>query len=287
MIFLLTKLYSYLHEFFHTNFDFNIPGLGFILRKNRKPRILKIKNKLMYFNPKIADSYERLINGRFNEPETHKFLNRILELCSNDCIQFIDVGGNIGEFPLDLGSNKKLEKLIIFEPLEDCAVVILISMLLNGFSNVKVIKKAVTNEVGFVRFKINKKGISGSGITENILDNFKLLQSTTLDLELEKDNKPKILLIDVEGAELKVIKGGIEFIKLCKPLIIFEYNYITQRYFSLSNFKLELPEGYTIFRLRSDGLLDKSFKKIWNLVAVHNESIFYNLCIQSTININV
>ena len=74
-----------------------------------------------------------------------------------------------------------------------------------------------------------------------------------------------VILIDVEGAELNVFKGAREIIEQYKPIIIFEYNYVSSKQFSLTDISEQLPIGYNFYNL-DDKLLLQS-ENTWNIVA--------------------
>ena len=103
---------------------------------------------------------------------------------------------------------------------------------------------------------------------------FWLLIAGTLDTELPAPLPLPILLIDVEGAEVRVLKGGAAFIRAHRPLIIFEFNYVSQQVFCLDDVRKELGQDYSIWRLRSDGRLDQDFSQTWNCVGIHKDSVF-------------
>ena len=86
--------------------------------------------------------------------------------------------------------------------------------------------------------------------------------------------EPSILLIDVEGAELNVLKGGRSFITNNSPLIIFEYNEVSKKYFNLKDVQTVLGKNYKIYRLKADRYLDENYDGTWNMVAVHSNSPF-------------
>jgi FkbM family methyltransferase len=52
------------------------------------------------------------------------------------------------------------------------------------------------------------------------------VELTTIDLEWKKRGKPEVSMIkiDVEGAELSVLRGARECIALCKPHVLLEWN---------------------------------------------------------------
>ncbi len=87
-----------------------------------------------------------------------------------------------------------------------------------------------------------------------------------------------IVLIDIEGGELAALTGGSGFIARYHPLIIFEYNATTRKYFPLSAAATLLGSTYQIVRLRSeDGRLDEDLSATWNVVALPKAGPWQNL----------
>ena len=77
------------------------------------------------------------------------------------------------------------------------------------------------------------------------------------------------------------MKGGRKLIQTTQPLILFEYNHVTEQHFSLEDVTTELGPNYSIFQLEQSGELSERFKKIWNLVAIpNNDSFKYLLSIE-------
>jgi hypothetical protein len=151
------KIYAYLHEFFHVYFHFNIPGLGFLLRKLRHDFFIDVKGKKLYFNHKVADSYIRLINGRYNEPETHIFLDFVFANCGNNNFHFIEVGGNVGEYMIDYSANPSIKKVTIFEPQPELIKSLQRTVDTNNFLNTTLIPKPVSNKEEIVYFDFSLK----------------------------------------------------------------------------------------------------------------------------------
>jgi hypothetical protein len=75
------------------------------------------------------------------------------------------------------------------------------------------------------------------------------------------------MLIDVEGAELKVLKGAKETILKYNPIIIFEYNYVSKNIFTLEELMSSLPDNYALFSLDDNKPVLDYHKIYWNLVA--------------------
>ncbi len=274
----LVKLYARLHEFVHEKFKVNIPGLGYLYRRVNKDSIFKVKGKKLFFNHRIADNYGNLINGHFNEKETHLFLDLVFAGENGNSYHFVDIGGNVGEFVLDYASNPGVKKVTAFEPQPEQQSAIENTIELNNFHHVKLIKSPVSETAKDILFNFNTINSTASGITEDISIG-KTLRATTINNEFGStpENEVYVFLIDTEGAELGIMKGGAEFIKRRKPLIIFEFNHVTRKHFSIDDVKTFLGGDYTVYRLRMDGRLDKDFSRTWNLVALPDNIAFDHL----------
>lgn len=269
----IVQFYAYVHEFFHRSLNVNIPGLGFLYRQLKSDFFIDVKGRKLFFNHKAADNYIRLINGNFNEPETHSFLDYVFENCGNKNFHFIDVGGNIGEFVLDYSLNPGIKKVTVFEPQPEQIKAITKTIQENQFLNTTLIPKPVCNRVENILFNFNSKNATASGISNKVNVGTEI-QATTLDKEIQNLEFDYVILVDVEGAELKVFEGGEKLIKEKQPLIIFEYNHVTRLSFTIEEAALLLGENYELYRLRRDGKLDKNFDKTWNLVALPKGLLF-------------
>lgn len=276
MLITVTKLYSRLHEFIHENFQINIPGLGFLLRQIKNDFSIKFPNGKLWFNHKIADNYGRLINSRFNEKETHLFLNKIFQ--NRNDFSFVDIGANVGEFMLDYSSRKEIVKRVfLFEPQKEQIKALKETIKINNFNHCDLIEKAVSNKTGTLRFNVNSNNTTASGISHDNSSNV-IVETTTIDENFDENtSSPFVFLIDAEGAELSIFQGGRKFIKNNQPLMIFEYNHISKKHFNLEDVKRELGSNYSIYRLRKDGSLDENFINTWNLVAFPNNNSFFKI----------
>lgn len=249
--------------------NYNIRGFGWLLRQLRHNRVLEVKGNRMLFIPEIGDNYSRLIIGKFNEPETHLFIDKILLRNSQIKYRFIDIGANVGEFVVDYSSNKQILEVFAFEPQNIQSLVIEENIKLNGFKNTFLIRKAVFDKIGAISFSVKKTNQTDAGIREYATENIMQVPCTTIDNEfLSKSSFPTILLIDAEGAELNILKGGMQFITRDLPIIIFEYNHVSKQYFHYSEVETLLGENYKVSRLNSKGNLDSDFTHTWNLVAM-------------------
>jgi len=271
----IVKLFMHIHEFLHSVFNINIKGVSFFYKFLNYEDYFRFGNKFLFYNPKVRGSYARLINGKYNETETHIFLRHILNTFSNMNFTLVEVGGNVGEFLIDFGGDNQIDKFYIFEPQIECVLSLNKTVEKNNFKNVLIVPKAAYDTNGFVSFK-KTESFSGSNIDTNGNSDLKV-ETVTIDT-ININQKNIIMLIDAEGAELKIMKGARNLIQREIPLIIFEYNYVTKQYFEIENVYEELGRDYKIFRLSKNGILDEKLReKNWNLVAININGLFKRL----------
>ena len=124
----------------------------------------------------------------------------------------VDVGGHHGFYSV-LGSYFTDETVTVFEIDKNNLNHLQRNVELNE-SNVEIISKAVSDSVGRENFNMEGTGLSSIGESGDIV------KTTTLDSELQVE--PDIIKIDVEGAELKVLKGAENTIDNFRPVIFIE-----------------------------------------------------------------
>lgn len=144
---------------------------------------------------------------------------------------FIDIGANTGYCALLPALDHQMKGLA-FEPnLEICSL-LQKNIAMNGLEqNVQIMPLALGERPGTAMLKIPASGVdSGLACMGNAPTRFSDWQEVsvpvdTLDRVLLRKKMPQINLIkiDTEGAELSVLRGGIEAIKKYKPFIICEY----------------------------------------------------------------
>ena len=270
-MFYITLVYSFIYGFIKDTFSINIRGLGFFLRLIKKDRILYVNNFKIYFNSILSEAYARPIQGKWNEPETHVFINNI---SNNKPFYFIEVGANIGEILINISKFNNCIRCWAFEPNPDAFKVIQINNLINDIQNVAVVKKAVGDESGSIRINFKSHSPSVSLLSTNTSENSfgELVEITTIDKELlnyDFDKNLVIMLIDVEGFELKVLKGSKEFISKNKPIIIFEFHDDTKKVFKVEEVLNVVGEEYEIFKIDNKGNLLNDLTHSWNCVLIN------------------
>ena len=275
-----SKLFYFVKHRLHAG---NLRGFGFLSRLARRDAILNVEDCVrIIFDHRLAANYACLLGGHYNEPETHLFVRRVLDGVAKPC-SFVDVGANIGEMLVDFARHHRIEKALAFEPSALCAAIIEHSCALNGLRNVSVVTKAVGERVGCGSMPRDARSQCSTSVSmqeqSSATDGelFESVEVTTLDVEIPNPSDLWVMLIDVEGGELAVMRGGRAFVQTVRPLVIFEYHEVTRTHFSLDDVRAELGNDYELFRLRSDGFLDRNLMQTHNCVAVPCTSPFYAL----------
>ena len=250
-----------------------IKGLGFLLRMLRSDRDFDAFGYRWHLDHRIASAYCSLLEGVFLEPETHAFL-RHAAATARASFAFVDVGANIGEMVVDMAGRPQVARVIAFEPHPVCAAVCEANLRLSDRTG--EVRCALVGDGSAQVFVIDAKEPQLSGISR--ADAGVAVVTTRLDDVLE-DVANAVLLIDVEGAELDVLRGATSFIDRARPLIIFEYHDVTRQQFSLEQVRAVLGADYRIMRLRSDGKLDDRIENdTWNCAAFDVTSPWAEVC---------
>jgi len=152
---------------------------------------------------------------------TIEIMKKYLQKDSN-CI---DIGAHVGLFIEEILSFAPEGSHYAFEPLPKLA-----GLLKKKYLNkVKVFDIALSDVKGVANFKFVESNPGYSGLKERkydrpneIVKDIKV-QTALLDEIIPCDEKIDFIKIDVEGAELQVLKGGKELIRKNKPVIVFEH----------------------------------------------------------------
>jgi FkbM family methyltransferase len=275
--FLLTRLYSRFSWFLARELGWRTRGLGWCLRHVGIDAVVLVHGTRLFFDHRVSSCYAWLVGGEWNEPETHEFLHAIIDEAGVP-LRFVDVGANVGEMVVDIARLANVHEVVAFEPDPYCARAMRVGALLNDVVNLRVVERVLRDEAGPAFFTINTKNPLSHRLAAQDNGEGVLLPATTLDTELRDGTGPTIVLIDVEGAELLIMRGGQEFIRQTRPLLIFEYNKLGRAQYDLDAVRAVLGDDYDIFRLGPGGLLHRNLKETWNCVAVNRDSIFRQPC---------
>ena len=174
----------------------------------------------------VLDSMQ---HGQCYEGEVCVILAKALR--EGDCAY--DVGANIGYFTLMMaalvGPSGRVKA---FEPGENNIPRLRGNIALNQFDNIEVIEKPVWSHVTDLTFWLNHDNSGGNGcwdpgkwsanVKSRAAPSSRIVQSTTLDRVFIK--VPRVIKLDVEGAEYHVMVGAHGLLKHKPPFIIAEWN---------------------------------------------------------------
>lgn len=263
----LYKLFLRILWFLISKFDVKVRGIGVASDWIKTEFDFKYQKSVFNFIPSASRSYGLLPAGIANEPETHVFLQNILNI-SKEPISFVDVGASIGEFAITMADDERVEKVYAFEP-HPKTFQALSASARRLCNKIELFETAVGEANGELDFSASDTSPSGAGVGVAHAGPRVRVPVCKIDEKLNSiANFPTIILMDIEGGELSAMRGGVEFIAARQPLIIFEYNLISKKSFSLDQIR-PLLMGYDFFRLQSrTGKLDSNLEDTWNIVAI-------------------
>ena len=174
---------------------------------------------------------------------------------------FVDVGANIGLFTLKAAPHAA--RVVAVEPGEAAGTQLDANVALNGFSNVAVVRKALSDKPGTAELHHNPLGDDPQAfslISDGTDSGSEQVEVTTLDTLVQGLNLPRVdcIKIDVEGAEGMVIAGGMETISAYHPTVIFEINCPTLHKAGgdpASAWNALAGLGYEFYRMQENGTL--------------------------------
>jgi FkbM family methyltransferase len=167
----------------------------------------------------------------FHELNEWRFLNRYLK----SDMTFVDIGANQGEFSLFAAKRLTKGRVLAFEPVDFFYDLLCENIERNSYRNIETFHYGLSNESKQLPIYMGKTGageheglatIFQSDLRERFIQNIEL---RVLDDQLPQLNLNRIdfMKIDVEGAEMLVLKGAQKTIERFRPLIMIEINNAT------------------------------------------------------------
>jgi FkbM family methyltransferase len=111
---------------------------------------------------------------------------------------------------------------IAFEPLPELA-----ERLRVKFPGVTVVQQAVSDRVGQSTFQHVTNSPAYSGLQRRVYDRAVEIEEITvervrLDDVIRQDLEVALIKLDIEGGEYDALKGGVDTIRRCRPILVFE-----------------------------------------------------------------
>ena len=148
-----------------------------------------------------------------SEPRTYEYMT------SQGGGIFVDVGANIGGYSIRLA--RRFEKVISVEPNPRVAELLRKNVQLNGLGNIEIVQGAASDLDGEAILSVPPGRDALSSIVREFPggEHFKV-NTMTLDGLLDKYDKIDLIKIDVEGAELKALKGAAKSLEKTSRVVV-------------------------------------------------------------------
>jgi FkbM family methyltransferase len=178
------------------------------------------------------------------EPEVQEVLAELLR--PGDA--FYDVGANIGYFTL-IGARlvSPTGRVVAVEPQPSALHRLRHNLAINGFDNVTVIEAAIADEEGECDLMVSPEGIlEWAALAPSPIPGVPTIpvRVTTLDKLRADLPPPRVVKLDVEGAEGQAVRGMHEILCRDRPAVVCEVHT------SVDELRLLLEaEGYNVVRL--------------------------------------
>jgi FkbM family methyltransferase len=156
------------------------------------------------------------------ESENYTFLQQQVK----PGMRIMDIGAHIGLFSACSSQlSGTTGKIICFEPTPGTFSILKDTLRLNHCDNVIALPAAVSDKEGNATFYVSSTaGCNSNSLIKNQWGGNPVgydVQLVTIDGIATKNNfKPALIKIDAEGAELDVLKGGVQTFKEHKPVLI-------------------------------------------------------------------
>jgi FkbM family methyltransferase len=199
----------------------------------------------------------------------------------------LDVGAQIGYLTIEMATAAAGQSHVYsFEPEPRNIERFNINIGLNALANVELIPKALSNEPSTIKLYLSADHNAGTHSTiptdPNVTSDFVEVEATTIDhfIADHQLTSADLIKIDVEGAELEVVRGATASMRDLKPTFIIELSEGIQRSrsFSTVEFK-ELMQSfnYTAFTIADSGDLIQSAPNVShamdNVVFIHADRL--------------
>ena len=234
------------------------PPVKWVRERIDRPWLVRIEGVPHPVTVRLGRNLSTVLSfGMAEEREERDLLARLARV--NTCRVFWDVGANYGLYAFSLRASVPDLLVEAFEPDPDCIALLHRTLKLGGSDRVRVHPIALSDELGSMRFRRDlATGSTGSLLARDHSsddasdptgDSFIIdVMASTIDAESDRLGIPDLIKIDVEGAELAVLRGARETLRSHVPIILLE---CTERQDDVRRLLEEL--GYEIRDPRSPG----------------------------------
>jgi FkbM family methyltransferase len=164
---------------------------------------------------------EFLIHGSFESAEI-----ALLKTLTRPGTCVFDVGANVGCLTVPIARSNPMAEVFAIEPLPANVQRLRAHLALNGLENVRVVEAAASGVEGTISFSPSADPALGTTSERHANDGVFAVRSTTIDALWASAGarEVSVMKIDVEGAELAVLRGARSVLRQCSPALLIEAN---------------------------------------------------------------
>jgi len=177
----------------------------------------------------------------------------------------IDIGANTGYYTLQLAKKFQASKIISIEADPQTCEILKNNCKLNYLTNVDILNKAVSDKKGQVEFFQRMQSGTSSIYSINSDEKKINIQTNTLDNILKEYQNISWIKVDVEGAELSVLRGATQVLKKTKNILIEVHEHVLTK-------NNENPQEI-IHILKNNGFEIRLFPEFWNQQTSPNKAL--------------
>ncbi len=145
----------------------------------------------------------------------------------------LDIGANIGSISVTLSLLAPGGRIFAFEPVAENYEFLRKNLEANGIRNVEPFRLALSDQNGRAQFNFTSEFAGGAHFSDtswvDSREKSESVEMRTLDswVKEKKIEQIDVIKLDVEGAELRVLRGAEETLKRFRPVLIVEFNGFT------------------------------------------------------------
>jgi FkbM family methyltransferase len=165
----------------------------------------------------------RFWKGTYEE-DTCRFIQTIVP---QDAVCY-DIGANLGYHTLIMAKSAKQGQVYAFEPIPQVCEILEKNLKINDIKNVIIVQKVISRQNGIVTLgrdiEIDQAAFRfATEVNEYLAREMIKCEAVTLDKFVCEGNlPPSFIKIDVEGAEVDVLLGGLNILRNLKPILLCE-----------------------------------------------------------------
>lgn len=189
---------------------------GAIISKLFSDKIPFYESTIFTTSPEIKNSVKALIFWKIYESSEVRFVRKYLK----GNLDIVELGSSIGVLSVQLGKSKGNKKMINVEASPKLIPILNNNLLKNEIQNYSICNCAIGKENEKLWFEYGEKNTGGK-ITEKKSGNGEYLSTKSLKSILVENNISEYMLVcDIEGAELALIKNEPKSFSKCKVVIM-------------------------------------------------------------------